>query len=75
MMPNYNGILAFAYSYTGDGEAPGYLVRILTTGSDEAVFAQDLPDLLEILSMLAPIVSTGIFADIYKQRLNSLRRR
>lgn len=65
--PNYSGILVSAYSYSGDRKSPGYMIRIVSLGPDEVIYAQDLPDLLEVLALLAPVVSNGIFANAYMQ--------
>lgn len=64
-LSNYYGILVSAYSYTGDGKAPEYLIRIVSISADEVIYAQDLPDLLEVLTLLAPLASNGIFTDVY----------
>ncbi len=63
----YAGILVYTYSYTGDKQAPKYLIRIVSIVNDDVMFAQDFPDLLEVLNLLAPVVSCGIFADAYRQ--------
>lgn len=62
---NYSGLLASVYSYTGSGKAPKYLIRINSLCSEDAIYVGDLPDLLEMLSLLTPLVSNGIFADTY----------
>lgn len=64
---NYPGVLVYAYSYTGEKKAPQYLIRIVSLGNDEVLYAQEIPDLLEVLSLLAPVVSCGIFSDAYMQ--------
>jgi hypothetical protein len=64
-LPNYYGILVSVYSYTGDGKAPEYLIRIIAVSADEVIYSQDLPDLLEVLTLLAPLASNGIFTDAY----------
>ncbi len=65
---DYSGLLASVYSYTGSGKAPRYLVRIVSLSSEEVIYVEDFPDLLEILTLLTPLVSNGIFADAYVQR-------
>ena len=62
---NYSGILVYVYSYTGDRKAPEYLIRIASLGNNEIMYAQDFPDLLAVLTLLAPVVSSGIFSDAY----------
>ncbi len=64
---NYTGILVYIYSYTGDKRAPEYLIRIASLGNDEIMYAHDFPDLLAVLTLLAPVVSSGIFSDAYMQ--------
>lgn len=51
---NYPGIHVYIYSYTGDSKAPEYLIRIVSLGNDEIIYAQDFPDLLGVLAWLAP---------------------
>lgn len=68
---NYSGIHVYIYSYSGDRKAPEYLIRIVSLGNDEILYAQDLPDLLGVLALLAPMVSSGIFSDAYTQVRNN----
>jgi hypothetical protein len=63
----YSGIHVYIYSYTGDRKAPDYLIRIVSLGNDEIIYAQAFPDLLGVLALLAPTVSGGIFSDAYTQ--------
>src|SRR5438105_7573521 len=58
----YSGILVHTYCYTGDKKAPEFLIRIISLGNDEVIYAQDFPDLLEVLALLAPLVTSGIFS-------------
>jgi hypothetical protein len=64
---NYASILVFIYSYTGKRRAPQYLIRVTAIGMNEIIYTQDFPDLLELLLLLAPIVSAGILSDVYMQ--------
>jgi hypothetical protein len=66
-LTNYSGIHVYVYSYTGDRKAPEFLIRIVSMGNDEIIYAQDLPDLLGVLALLSPLVSSGIFSDAYTQ--------
>jgi len=67
LYPNYTGILISTYAYVGPGNFPGFLIWIHAVGMSTRFYAQDLPDLLEVLSLLAPVVSTGILADVYQR--------
>jgi len=67
LYPNYTGILISTYAYVGTRNLPAFLIWIDTPGMSTHVYARDLPDLIEVLSMLAPIVFTGILADVYQQ--------
>ncbi len=64
---DYSGLLSSIYSYTGNGKAPEYLIRIISLSSEEVIYVEDFPDLLELLTLLTPLVSNGIFADAYVQ--------
>ena len=67
LYPSYSGILIYTYAYTGGGNLPEYLVWIADMGLNVAIYARDLPDLLEVLALLTPLVFTGIFVDIYRR--------
>ena len=66
----YSGILVTAYAYSGKNKVPAYLIRIVSSGLAEIIYVQDIPDLMEVLALLAPIVSDGIFAEAYMQGHN-----
>lgn len=66
LYPNYTGILISTYAYTGTRNLPGFLIWIHAMGVGTEFYAQDLPDLLEVLSLLAPIVVTGILTNVYQ---------
>ena len=63
--PNYTGILISTYAYVGNRNLPDFLIWIHAVGMSVRFYALDLPDLMEVLSMLAPIVFTGILADAH----------
>jgi len=67
LYPNYTGILISTYAYIGPRNLPGFLIWIHALNMSAKFYAQDLPDLLEILSLLAPVVFTGILADVYQR--------
>ena len=67
LYPNYSGLLVYTYTYSGTRNLPKYLIWINGIGQNRTIYAQDLPDLLEVLALLAPLVLTGIFVDIYRQ--------
>ena len=67
LYPNYTGILVSTYAYIGTKKLPGFLVWIKATGMNATFYAQDLPDLMEVLSFLAPIVFTGMLTDAYQR--------
>lgn len=66
--PGYAGILVTAYSYIGQEKASEYLIKVDSISRDEIIYVEDFPDLLEILDLLAPLVSNGIFVDAYGRR-------
>ena len=63
--PGYAGILVTAYAYTGQEKAPEYLIKVDSISRDEIIYAEDFPDLLDVLRSLAPLASNGIFVDAY----------
>lgn len=67
LYPNYSGFLIYTYAYTGSGNLPEYLLWIDDMGLNVAIYVRDLPDLLQVLALLAPLVFTGIFVDIYRR--------
>lgn len=67
----YTGIRVRIYCYTGNKKMPEFLIRIISLRDDELIYAQDLPDLLEVLDLLAPLVTSGVFSDAYMQAQNS----
>lgn len=67
LYPDYSGLLLYTYIYEGTRDLPTFLIWMNACGLSEIIYAQDLPDLLEILDRLAPLVITGIFVDVYKR--------
>lgn len=67
LYPNYSGILIYTYAYTGSRNLPEYLVWIDSKGLNVTIFAKDLPDLFDVLALLAPLVLTGLFVDLYRR--------
>lgn len=67
LYPNYSGILIYTYVYTGRRNLPDYLIWIEAMGLNVAIFAKDLPDLFDVLALLAPLVLTGLFVDLYRR--------
>ena len=67
----YSGIRVRVYCYTGDRKMPEFLIRIISLRNDTVIYAQDLPDLVEVLALLAPLVTTGIFSEAYMQSQSS----
>ena len=55
------------YSYMGNEKAPEYLVKVFSISQTETIYVEDLPHLLEVLNLLAPLASNGIFVDAYGQ--------
>jgi hypothetical protein len=66
---DYTGFLASIYVYTGKKLAPHYLIVLASFSTQEEIFVQDLPDLVEILALLAPLASHGVFAYTFSQHL------
>jgi hypothetical protein len=62
-----SGSLIYTYVYTGRRNLPDYQVWIEAMGLNVAIFAKDLPDLFDFLSLLAPLVFTSFFVDLYRR--------
>ena len=67
LLPHYTGTLIYTYARKEVGQGPEYLVWIDTTGPSEIFFVQDLPDLLNALTLLIPIVYVDILVDVYRR--------
>jgi len=65
LYPDYSGILLSTYAYEGTRNLPEFMIWINAPGTSVMMYAQDLPDLLQVLNMFAPLVLSGIFTDIY----------
>jgi len=66
LRPVYSGSLVYVYIHEKTRKAR-YLILIEALHTSEIIYAQDLPDALELLSLLAPIVETDILVDIYRR--------
>jgi len=60
------------YLYTGNEKAPEYLIKVFSISRNEIIYAEDFPDVLEVLKPLALLASNGIFVDAYRQRPSTL---
>ena len=67
LYPNYTGIVLSTYAYVGTRNLPEFLIWIRAIGMSTTLYAQDLPDLLQVLASLAPIVLTSMFTDLYQR--------
>ena len=65
---SYSGIVVTVYLYTGNEKAPEYLIKVFSICRNEIIYAEDFPDVLEVLKPLALLASNGIFVDAYRQR-------
>ena len=59
--------MLYTYTYEGTRNLPRFLIWMNALGMSEIIYAQDLPDLLEILACLAPLVLSGFFVYVYRQ--------
>jgi hypothetical protein len=73
LRPVYIGTLVYVYIHE-DTRKARYLILIEAVHTSEIVYAQDLPDTIELLHLLAPIVETDIFVDIYRRGINTFSR-
>lgn len=73
LRPAYSGSLVYVYVHEKTRKAQ-YLILIEVLYTSEIVYAQDLPDTLELLRSLAPIVETDILVDIYRRGINTFSR-
>jgi hypothetical protein len=74
LLPHYPGTLVYVYNYRGERKAPTFLIWIDTVHVGVIVYAQELPDLLELLSMLTHIVLVGILEDAHIKSQRRFRR-
>ena len=74
LFPHYPGTLVYVYTYVGARKAPTFLIWIDTVHVGAIVYAQELPDLLELLSMLTHIVLVGILEDAHIKSQRRFRR-
>ena len=73
LRPDYSGFLVYVYVHEKARKAR-YLILMEALRTSEIVYAQDLPDTIELLHMLAPIVETDILVDIYRRGINTFSR-
>ena len=73
LRPVYSGSLVYVYMQEKTRKAR-YLILIEAPHTSEIVYAQDLPDTLEILRLLAPIVEIDILVDIYRRGIDTFSR-
>jgi hypothetical protein len=73
LRPVYSGSLVYVYVH-GETRKARYLILIETDRASEIVYAQDLPDTIELLHLLAPIIETDILVDIYRRGINTFSR-
>lgn len=73
LWPAYEGSLAYVYLHEEIRKAR-YLILIETNHTSEIIYAQDLPDTIELLRWLAPIVETDILVDIYRRGIATFSR-
>jgi len=66
LRPVYSGSLVYVYIHEKTRKAR-YLILIEALHASEIIYAQDLPDTLELLGLLASIVETDILVDIYRR--------
>lgn len=70
---DYSGILVYVFVHEENRKAT-YMFLVNTDGITGIVFAQDLPDMLELLRMFAPLVEIGILVDIYRRGFDAFSR-
>jgi|GEM_PF-2858112 len=66
LRPVYGGFLVYVYIHEKTRKAR-YQILIEAPHTSEIVYGQDLPDILELLRLLAPIVEADILVDIYRR--------
>ncbi len=73
LRPDYSGSLVYVYVHQETRKAR-YLIHIEAPHASEIVYAQDLPDALDLLHWLAPIVESDILVDLYHRGINTFSR-
>jgi hypothetical protein len=74
LLPHYSGLLIYTYRRNEETKGPEYLVWIDAIEGSEILFVHDLPDLLDILSLLTPMVNLGILVDAYRRSADRYRQ-
>lgn len=67
LYPDYHGILIYTYIYEGRRNFPAYMIWVHAMGQDMALYAQEFPDLLDVLNSFTSLVLIGIFVDLYRR--------
>ena len=67
LYPDYHGILIYTYIYEGRRNLPAYMIWVHAMGQDMALYAQEFPDLLDVLNSFTSLVLIGIFVDLYRR--------
>ena len=70
---DYNGSLVYMYAHPETRKAR-YLSRLITPHTHEIMYAQDLPDALELLHWFAPIITSAVLVDLYQRGVNAFSR-
>ena len=70
LQPEYSGSLVFVYVHKRAHKAR-YLILIEASHASEILYAQDFPDVLELLQSLAPIVECDMLVDFYRRGINT----
>ncbi len=73
LQPYYSGYLVYVF-LNEEARKAHYLLLVETPQSNEIVYAQDLPDMFDLLQWLAPIVQTSILVDLYQRGINTFSR-
>lgn len=73
LQPDYSGSLVFVYIHERARKAQ-YLLLIEAPHTSEILYAQDFPDVLELLRSFAPIIECDILVDIYRRGINTFSR-
>jgi hypothetical protein len=74
LRPAYGGSLVYVYMHEEEIKAR-FLILIEADHTSEILYAQDLPDAIELLHWLAPIIETDILVDIYRRGIATFSRK
>lgn len=70
LQPFYSGYLVYVF-LNAEARKAHYLLLIESPQSNEIVYAQDLPDMFDLLQWLAPIVQTAMLVEVYQRGINT----